>query len=94
MKTPKRIVLLILIVSVFLAFTSWVRASSFPTSPIDDSPLTQCYQRCRGSLLLNFDWCAGACRCSLGYEDCSERYVPWHPDDRWTKEARAEIEVQ
>jgi len=37
----------------------------------DESPLDQCYTRCRRSLLLDFDWCAQACRCALGYDICS-----------------------
>ena len=37
----------------------------------DESPLDRCYTRCRGSLLLNFDWCAQTCRCALGYDICS-----------------------
>lgn len=32
--------------------------------------LKQCYSRCQRSILLNYEWCAQACRCALGYERC------------------------
>lgn len=32
--------------------------------------LKQCYDRCRDSILLNYEWCAEACRCVLGTERC------------------------
>ena len=45
----------------------------------DKSPLDQCYTRCHRSLLLDFDWCAQACRCALGYDICSTGgQLAWH----------------
>jgi len=39
-----------------------------PSTPalMNDLPLGRCYSRCADSILLNFDWCAEACRCVLG----------------------------
>lgn len=36
----------------------------------DETPLDQCYVRCRHSIL-SFEWCAQACRCALSVDICS-----------------------
>ena len=43
-----------------LLVTTQVASPSTPTL-MNELPLGRCYSRCDASILLSFDWCAGAC---------------------------------
>ena len=51
-----------------LLVTTQVASPSTPTL-MNELPLGRCYARCAASILLGFDWCAGACWHVLGGEE-------------------------
>jgi len=68
-------VLIIVTIVLLLCGGSWVMPATGPPMPAGSSnegaaDLKACYSHCQRSILLNFDWCAQACRCALGYERC------------------------
>jgi len=63
MRTARWLTAIVVLVGMLLA----TRFAS-PSTPtlMNELPLGRCYSRCAASILLNFDWCAGACWHVLG----------------------------
>ena len=54
-----------IVVLVGMLITTQVASPATPAL-MNSLPLGRCYSRCADSILLNFDWCAGACWHVLG----------------------------
>ena len=63
MRTARWLTVIVLLIGVLI--TTQVASPATPAL-MNDLPLGRCYSRCADSLLLNFDWCAGACWHVLG----------------------------
>ena len=63
MRTARWLAVMVLLVGV-LVMTRF--ASPSTPALMNELPLGRCYSRCAASILLNFDWCAGACWHVLG----------------------------
>jgi len=66
MRTARWLTVMVLLVG--LLVTTQVASPSTPTL-MNELPLGRCYSRCDASVLLNFDWCAGACWYVFGGEE-------------------------
>ena len=66
MRTARWLAVMVLLVGMLV--TTQVASPSTSTL-MNELPLGRCYSRCDASVLLNFDWCAGACWYVFGGEE-------------------------